>query len=184
MEVKKRRGRPVKDTEKLEKNKIIQTAQDMILADGKVPSIRYLASELNVDPMAIYYYFSNKQILLEAVSISLISELYKPRQDLSWKENLLQLCRSYILLLLKYPDLISIILSTSGKGTALIFLQRFESCVEELNLNPEKINTITALLADYIHGFSFASACNKTDMIVTVDMAEKPLTFIIDNISD
>jgi AcrR family transcriptional regulator len=181
MEVKRRRGRPGKDRGKLEESRIVQTAKDITLRESRVPSIRRLASELDVDPMAIYYYFSNKKALLEAVSSSLIGELYSPVGNLPWKENLRLLCRSYISLLLDYPDLVSIILSIPGEGAATVFMQRFETCVEGLSLEREESFTITSLLADYIHGFSFAAACSGAAEI-TVDLAEKPLAFIIDNI--
>lgn len=184
MQVKRRRGRPGKDTVKLEQDMIIQKAKELTLRNGKVPSLRFLAKDLKVDPMAIYHYFSNKQTILEAVSISLISEIYSPIPGLAWRENLMSLCRSYISLLLKYPDLISIFLSTTGTGVAAVFQNRFELCVEELNLNSEEVRTITSLIADYIHGFTFASACNQTDVTVSVDMAEGPLEFIIDNIEN
>lgn len=180
MEVKRRRGRPAKDRKKLEEGSIIQAAKDIILVESRVPSIRRLASELDVDPMAIYYYFSNKQALLEAVSASLIGELYLPVKGLSWKENLRALCRSYIALLLDYPDLVSIILSVPGEGAASAFMQRFEACVGELSLGSEDLITITSLLADYIHGFSFAAACNRSGKAITLEMAERPLAFIID----
>lgn len=184
MEVKRRRGRPGKDAGKLEKRAIIQIAREMTLAKSKIPSIRRLASELNVDPMAIYYYFANKQELLEAVSISLISDLYCPDEEVPWRENLKSLCRSYISLLLAYPDLVSIILSISGEGAASVFIQRFETCVEDLTISREKIKTITDLLADYIHGFCFAAACNKTEKAITVDMADKPISFVIESIDN
>ena len=180
----KKRGRPGKNKQKLEKEAIVQTAGDLTLKGSRVPSIRRLAQELNVDPMAIYHYFSNKNELLEAVTLSLVRELYIPSQKLGWKENLLNLCRSYITLLLDYPDLVGIFLSTSSAGAASVFMERFKTCVAELNLNEEKIKTITDLLGDYIHGFTYAAACNRTETAITIDMADGPLGFIIENIPE
>ena len=47
---------------------IIETAKMLMISDGKVPSIRALSAKLNVDAMAIYYYFKNKEEVFEAVA--------------------------------------------------------------------------------------------------------------------
>lgn len=183
MEVnRKKRGRPSKNNLKLEKSVIIQTARQLTLKESKVPSIRRLASKLDVDPMAIYYYFSNKQKLLEAVSISLIQELYIPVPCNHWKENLMNLSRSYLSLLLTYPDLIGIILAGPNESAAAIFIDRFNASIAELELNHKTLKNITDLVADYLHGFAYASACNKTEIELSDKMAEGPLNFIFDNI--
>ncbi len=57
----RKRGRPVKIKSKLEKQVIIRTARELTLNDGKIPSIRHLAAKLDVDPMAVYHYFSNNK---------------------------------------------------------------------------------------------------------------------------
>ncbi len=63
---KKKRGRPSVGSDKLTADSIIVTAREQMLQHGQKLSIRGLARELNVDPMAIYYYFENKNALLEA----------------------------------------------------------------------------------------------------------------------
>lgn len=182
MEVKsKKRGRPSKQDTGLEKDKIVLMARKLTLEDSKIPSIRRLASELNADPMAIYYYFTNKQKLLEAVSISLIIDLYIPDQGLNWKKNLMNLCKSYLSLLLNYPDLIGIILSGPNEGAASVFMERFERSVVELNLSQKRLKDVSDLLIDYLHGFAYAAACNTTGIKITDTLADGPLFFIIDH---
>ncbi|GAL26068.1 transcriptional regulator TetR family [Vibrio variabilis] len=68
----KKRGRPEKGKDGLSQERIVETAKAMMKADGKIPSIRALAKELNIDAMAIYHYFNNKDSVLEAVAISLV----------------------------------------------------------------------------------------------------------------
>lgn len=178
----RKRGRPVKIKSKLEKQVIIRTARELTLNDGKIPSIRHLAAKLDVDPMAVYHYFSNKQTLLEAVSISLISDLYMPVKDFSWKDNLMNLCKSYLSLLITYPDLIKIILSVSSGSAASVFIERFNMCTRKLNLSQAYIKTVSDLLADYIHGFAYAASCNKSENKITIRMSEDPLNLIFENI--
>ncbi|MFC5080198.1 helix-turn-helix domain-containing protein [Vibrio thalassae] len=56
----------------------MENAKRLMQMDGKIPSIRRLATELNIDAMAIYYYFKNKDELLEAVAVSLVEGIYLP----------------------------------------------------------------------------------------------------------
>ena len=171
----KKQGRPRISEKKLESIYIIQTAKSLILSECKVPSIRKLASELNVDPMAIYYYFPNKQAILEAVTMSLIGEIYAPNSIVSWRENLMSLCKSYLKLLASYPDLLQIILSVSAEGPTSIFQERFETAIEKLNLAKNKKKIVMSVLIDYIHGFSLAShGC------ISIDLTDAPLNFIFD----
>ncbi|MDT5424117.1 TetR/AcrR family transcriptional regulator [Morganella morganii] len=60
-------GRPAHRGSKLTAENILSEAGKLLQEQGKVPSIRVLAAQLQVDPMAIYYYFRNKQALLEAI---------------------------------------------------------------------------------------------------------------------
>lgn len=73
----KKRGRPEKGKDGLSQERIVDTAKAMMKADGKIPSIRALAKELNIDAMAIYHYFNNKDSVLEAVAISLVEGIYE-----------------------------------------------------------------------------------------------------------
>lgn len=174
----KKRGRPGKSENKLEGSWIVNTAKSLILSDNKVPSIRKLATELDVDPMAIYHYFPNKQAVLEAVTVSLVNEIYRPERDRSWKENILKLSESYLKLLIKYPGLLKIILSVSIEGPASVFQHRFDTALAELELNMEQKKTVLDLLVDYLHGFAFASSCNNSDNSIDIALCEAPLNFI------
>ena len=55
MTVKKKRGRPAGEKAQLGEERILSVAKSMMKKQGKIPSIRALASELDVDAMAIYY---------------------------------------------------------------------------------------------------------------------------------
>ncbi|MBI9102384.1 MAG: TetR/AcrR family transcriptional regulator [Spirochaetales bacterium] len=181
MEVKKKkRGRPGNSEGKLEKSGIIQRARSMILSDQKVPSIRKLAFELGVDPMAIYHYFPNKNFLLEAITIDLIDEISMSNPAFPWRKNLMTLCLSYLKLLITYPGLLQIILSIPSKGPVAIFQERFETAIEELNLSESKKGTILDLIADYLHGFALAVDCHKNEGVLIPMMAKEPLNFIFD----
>lgn len=77
----KKRGRPKGSKKQLSSVVIMDCVKKLMLEEGKVPSIRKIAVTLDVDAMAIYHYFSNKDALLEAVTVSLIDEIYEPSGD-------------------------------------------------------------------------------------------------------
>ena len=56
----KKRGRPAGAANQLSGKSIIESAKLLMCEEGKIPSIRKLASSLGVDAMAIYHYFKNK----------------------------------------------------------------------------------------------------------------------------
>ena len=72
----KKRGRPGADKSQLSAELILNMARQLMRENGKVPSIRQLAIELDIDAMAIYHYYANKAALLEALTVSLIEEIY------------------------------------------------------------------------------------------------------------
>jgi AcrR family transcriptional regulator len=178
--VNRKRGRPRRDQPSLNQTSIVEAATALTREAGEVPSIRALAASLSVDPMAIYHYFESKEALFDEVSVSLVRELEAPVSGRSWRDNLLNLARSYLSLLLKYPSLISFFLSRESGRAAVTFMQLFDLCVTELRLGQHQKNVFGGLLVDFIHGFSYGAACNRTDQPITIEMADEPLGLILD----
>ncbi len=94
----------------------------------------------------------------------------------------MDVARSYLSLLLRYPSLISFLLSRETDRASGAFMQLFGSCVTELKLGQHQQNVFAGLLVDFIHGFSFAAACNRTDQPVTAKMADESIGLILDAI--
>ncbi|AQS35654.1 transcriptional regulator, TetR family [Shewanella psychrophila] len=164
----KTRGRPRGATSQLSAQAIMKMSKSLMREEGKIPSIRKLARCLNVDAMAIYYYFSNKNALLEAITTSLIQEVYQPEAgDLKarehWKNELSQLCTSYLSLLSHYPGLLETFLSMDTISPAEVFVTRFNIVIEPLNLDSESAKNGLDLLVDYLHGYALALSCNGKD---------------------
>jgi len=173
----KKRGRPAKNQGLLGKKQIITTAKLLIEQTGKVPSIRGLSTELKVDAMAIYYYFKNKNALLEEIATSLISDIYNPKKSDKWQSELLKLSKSYLLSLERYNGLLEILLTMESDSPVEIFINRFKSITCTLKLSPDDENTLLSLLVDYIHGFSLAQTCDKKQLL-NVDDIDKPFALI------
>lgn len=168
----KKRGRPQKEAKALSKEVIIKTAKELMISDGKIPSIRSISSELNVDAMAIYYYFKSKGVLLEELTTSLISEIYQPQEGLEWEVELRKLSKSYIALLSKYDGLLQTLLSMKSTSPANVFISRFKVIMKKLNMSISIENASLNLLADYLHGFSISMSCDSTSKLTIDDIDE------------
>jgi len=166
----KKRGRPQKEAMALSKEVIIKTAKELMISGGKIPSIRSISSELNVDAMAIYYYFKSKGVLLEELTTSLISEIYQPQEGVEWEVELRKLSKSYIALLSKYNGLLQTLLSMESTSPANVFISRFRVIMKKLNMNTSTENASLNLLADYLHGFSISMSCDSTNKLTIDDI--------------
>ena len=178
----KKRGRPQKESKALSKEVIIKAANNLMISDGKIPSIRSLSAELNVDAMAIYYYFKSKGVLLEELTTSLISEIYQPQKGLEWEVELRKLSKSYITLLSKYDGLLQTLLSMKSTSPANVFISRFKTIMKKLNMSTSIENASLNLLADYLHGFSISMNCDNTGKL-TVDSIDESLDIIFTGIN-
>jgi AcrR family transcriptional regulator len=83
-------------------------------------SIRGVAKELGVGPMALYTYFRGKDDLFDAVRNHLLAELPAPPADGSWQDKIRAVCRNLRLLMLRHPALAQLLAGRplSGHETA------------------------------------------------------------------
>ncbi|MCF4176911.1 TetR/AcrR family transcriptional regulator [Vibrio sp. McD22-P3] len=154
---------------------ILDMAKSLMKAEGKIPSIRKLATNLNVDAMAIYYYFENKNKLLEAITTSLVEDIYEPIVSDDWKSELYKLCTSYLSLHADYPGLLETMLSMEVYGPAEVFYEKFEQVVKPLSLGEVATINGISLLADYLHGYVLAMNCNSDRKALDISMLKGPL---------
>lgn len=179
MAVNKKRsvGRPALKHGNLSKQAIVSSATRLLKEGGKVPSIRSVAQDLGVDPMAMYHYYSNKAELLEAVTVSLVEEIYLPVVSKEWKKELSKLCISYLELLKNHAGLMETMLTMSVEGPSQVFSNRLNVALSPLKLDEQTLNDALALLGDYLHGYALAMHCCKEEGLLTTDMMKGPLNF-------
>ena len=163
----KKRGRPSANRTQLTAKRIVETARQLLQADSKIPSIRKLATVLDVDPMAIYHYFDNKAALLEAVTVFLMDELVFPDGGDDWSVEVKELCRNYLELLSGHQGLLETMLSMSSGGPAKLFSERLAAALTPLNLSEEVFRQTLDLLADYLHGVAFAQQRNPNAPLIS-----------------
>jgi hypothetical protein len=173
----KKRGRPKSKDVSLSAEKILHCAKTMLKNDEKIPSIRKLATALEIDPMAIYHYFKNKNLLLEALTISLIEDIYTPKAD-NWKIELKKLSWSYLQLLKTYNGLLEIFLTMKSAGPAQVFTEKYNIAVHNIDISDEKKTKICILLVDYLHGFAYSMNCNPNDSNLNIESSSESLELI------
>ncbi|MGD6735632.1 TetR/AcrR family transcriptional regulator [Photobacterium leiognathi subsp. mandapamensis] len=171
----KKRGRPKGSGSQLSEIVIMDMAKALMKQEGKVPSIRKLAVSLSVDAMAIYYYFENKSKLLEAITTSLIEDIYEPKVSDAWKVELNALCTSYVTLLNDYSGLLETLLSMDSISPAEVFIERFKVVIAPLQLNETAAKDALDLLVDYLHGYALALNCNSGHLPLDISMLKGPL---------
>lgn len=159
----KKRGRPAKGAQSLSQQVIIDKAKQLMQLQGKVPSIRQLATDLSIDAMAIYYYFKNKDELLEAIGVSLVEGIYVPGTLNDWREEIAELGWSYLNLLGQYPGLLETLMKMKTTGPAEVFISRFNQVIAGVGLDTSEAGHAVNLLADYLHGFAFAMQFSDVD---------------------
>ncbi len=174
----KKRGRPAGASNALSGEIIIDTAKQLMQDGGKIPSLRQLATTLNVDPMALYHYFKNKAALQEAITTSLVFDIYSPTQSGDWQAELIKLSQSYLQLLDDYADLLETMLSAQVQGPVQLVMERFNLIVEPLNLSDATKHNGLSLLFDYLHGFALSMKCNRDRDCLNMSMIEGPMQLI------
>jgi AcrR family transcriptional regulator len=102
---------------------IVQTALDLMEAGGAAAfSLRGLAAELGVGPMALYTYFRNKDDLYDAVRDHLMALVAPVPADAEWPDQVRAVCRGLRRLMLQHPCLAQLLANRplSGHETARV----------------------------------------------------------------
>lgn len=95
--------------QRLTKEAILEGAARVIESGGVAQfSMRKLAQHLEVDPMAFYHYFANKQVILQEVLRQYMPEITLDMVENDWKQNLRNLFQLYRDSALKFPEIFQI----------------------------------------------------------------------------
>jgi TetR/AcrR family transcriptional regulator, tetracycline repressor protein len=96
-----------REQETLSDRQIVDAALDLIRRDGADGfSMRQLAKQLGVTPMAIYYYFANKDALFERVADAVLARVPRPiPSGRGWREEMKECAVQGFRLLSEYPGL-------------------------------------------------------------------------------
>ena len=161
--MKKNPGRPIKSN--LNKNSILKQALKIIDKQGVDNlSMRALAKNLKVDPMAVYHYIPSKEILIQEIVALVFSKLdtnLPPSKN--WQGNVKVLLANYRNLVTQHPNLIYYLLTAPSYSLkpSLEFNEKLFGCLIASPLPKSKSILLGNLLIDYLHGYSLAESSIK-----------------------
>jgi AcrR family transcriptional regulator len=120
-------------------------------------SMRRLASDLDVDPMAIYHHVPNKAALLRALVVQVFDTLPSEPSGDTWQARLRAWAAAYRALALEHPNLVLRIVG-DPEMVALAAHRAGRPVVQS-----KEDEMATSVLADYVNGFVLGEASGAMD---------------------
>lgn len=158
----RRLGRPKAGQAVLTRNRILTTALQLIDAEGIGSlSMRRLATELGVDPMAIYHHLPSKATVLAGVVERVFDDLQLPEiHSSSWQEQVRAFARSYYNLTCAHPNLVFYLVTDPecSSSAALAANEILYAALMAAGLPPRLIVLAADLVVDYLNGFALAAS--------------------------
>ncbi|MCW7470767.1 TetR/AcrR family transcriptional regulator [Leptospira kanakyensis] len=143
------------------KQKIIQTALKICEKDGYESfSMRKLATKLELDPMAIYHYFDNKEELTKAM-VGQVFDRFEQKTLIKFKNPNLAL-KKYLLgywnLFIEYPGLSLYLIKNSYDGfpSVVSLNQNLQNLFHAVCPSHHDTEKILHIIIDFIHGNALA----------------------------
>lgn len=159
----RRAGRPKAGEEPLTRGRILETALSLVDVDGiEALSMRRLAKELGVDPMAIYHHLPNKRALLSTLIEEVFSEMQvmESEETGGWRERVRAWARAFRDVAGAHPKLVPHLASypeAASKAT-LESTEELYAAFEAAGMSPKQIVGAVGVVVDYLNGFALAEA--------------------------
>jgi len=153
-------GRPRAGQELLTRERIVVVALRLVDEHGiDALSMRRLASELDVDPMAIYHHLPGKRAVLAGMIELAFSELrVPPDEGMIWQDRVRAGARAYRDLVRAHPHLALYLVSNLevGADAVLAASEPLYAALADAGLTPPMIVQAADLVVDYLNGFALA----------------------------
>ena len=137
-------------------------------------TIRSLAQELGVKPMAVYHYVANKSEILDGIVDVVFAEIDRPPRDGDWQNEIRQGAASARGALRRHPWALGLLESRKTPGPAT--LRHHDTMIGTLRaagFSVEATAHAYALIDSYVYGFALQEAALPFDGPETVaDVAE------------
>ncbi|MFF1816428.1 TetR/AcrR family transcriptional regulator [Kribbella sp. NPDC058245] len=133
---------------------VVRTALQVMEAEGADGfSLRGVAGELGVGPMALYTYFRNKDDLYDAIRDHLMGLMPPPPDGLPWPDQVRSVCRDLRILMRQHPCLAQLLASRplSGHETARV-AEGLLSVLRSAGFEPETAARTHTTLFTYVLG--------------------------------
>jgi TetR/AcrR family transcriptional regulator, tetracycline repressor protein len=159
----RRAGRPRVGDEPLTRERILGTALSLVDESGiEALSMRRLAKELGVDPMAIYHHLPNKRALLRALIEEVFSgmRMVDVEETGDWRGRVRAWALAFRDVARAHPKLVPQ-LASYPEAAAEATLQSTEelyAAFEAAGMTPREILGAVGVVVDYLNGFALAGA--------------------------
>ncbi len=163
----RRTGRPKAGQERLGRELIVAVALRLIDEQGMAAlSMRKLAAELGVDPMAIYHYLPGKEAVLAALVEDVFSRLrVPPASGEGWQNRVRAFARAYRDVVRSHPNLVRHVVANAevAATAALEASEELYAALIGAGLQPLAVVRAADLVVDYVHGFALAEAAGPLE---------------------
>ena len=153
----RKQGRPKIGHEALTRERILVTALELVDKDGiDALSMRRLASELGVDPMALYHHLPGKRAVVAGL-VELVFREFQvpPAESMAWQDRVRAVAAAYRALVRSHPNFV-LYLAADREASALGALEGSEAlyaALEAAGLPPRLILLAADLVVDYVNGY-------------------------------
>jgi AcrR family transcriptional regulator len=159
----RRAGRPRAGKEPLTRERILEAALSLIDGEGiEALSMRRLAKELGVDPMAIYHHLPKKRALLSALIEQVFSEMRVPGSvgTRSWQERVRAWACAFRDVARAHPKLVPHLATYPEAATeaTLESTEELYAALEAAGMPPIQVVGAVGVVVDYLNGFALAEA--------------------------
>ncbi|HEY9635386.1 MAG TPA: TetR/AcrR family transcriptional regulator [Coleofasciculaceae cyanobacterium] len=158
-------GRPKAGQELLTRDRILKEALRLIDEHGvKALSMRRLATELGVDPMAIYHHLPGKQAILTGLIEIVFNEVQLPSTEYAaWQDQVRAFAQAYHRLTRAHPNLVLYLVTDpeSCANAALVANEVLYTALAAAGLSVQAIVRTADLVVDYLNGFALAESSGR-----------------------
>lgn len=159
----RRIGRPRAGEETLTRERIVSAALSLVDEGGmEALSMRRLAKELGVDPMAIYHHLPNKRALLSALIGEAFSGMRVPEREQTegWRGRVRAWARAFREVSCAHPRLVAHLASypEAAAEATLESTEELYAAFEAAGMPPREIVGAVGVVVDYLNGFALAEA--------------------------
>jgi AcrR family transcriptional regulator len=156
-------GRPRAGEEMLTRERIVEAALSLVDEQGmEALSMRRLAKELGVDPMAIYHHLPNKRALLSGLIEKVFSGMWvpEPEQPGDWRERVRRWAYAFREVARSHPKLVPHLASypEAAAEATLESTEELYAAFETAGMSPREIVGAVGAVVDYLNGFALAEA--------------------------
>jgi TetR/AcrR family tetracycline transcriptional repressor len=125
-------------TPHLDRDRILEAGLRIVDDEGAAAlSIRRLAADLGVTPMALYWHVADKAALLDLIGERVLGEVVIPPLDGTWRDQLGAIHRAMLGPLLEHPNAVDLMIGRARYGPAGIALfERILGVLLDAGLDP------------------------------------------------